>query len=116
MNNWLESQIKKQSLIQFRFILWGKVHFFNQKTPHPHFISCLRAWGRKAAAPAASDSPCSSLSISPALGARPQQQTRRMLLQRANGTDGRTDGRRADAKTLPHTMRPVSKGERRKKQ
>ena len=30
-------------------------------------------------------------------------------------TDGRTAGRRADAKTLPHTMRPVSEGERRKK-
>ena len=37
VNNWLESQITKRSLIQFRrFILWGKGPlFYNKKTPPP---------------------------------------------------------------------------------
>jgi len=37
----------------------------------------------------------------------PQQQTRRTLLQRANGTDKRTDTRSFYIHPVPHTMRAV---------
>jgi len=41
------SKVTKQSMIHFRFILWGKgLHFFYKKTPPPHFTSCPRACQR----------------------------------------------------------------------
>jgi len=51
------------------------------KWHYPHFLLRAILWPRAAAAPAVQQS--NDISYPP----RPQQQTRRTLLQRANGTD-----------------------------